>query len=145
MRYKQLPNETTPSWTGVGLHISLAVEYQLWREAPWLRIVITQSDEQGRPLAYRLTEQPHVEKLESAVEQWLTTGEIPKLEAPACHLLALRFVTVGHILTTLDGFFQPPQESQIDEICRKFLLQWWERHGADFAVGLSCAEYDISA
>jgi len=130
------------TWASIGLRVSLAAPYQLWREAPWLREVITDSDELGRVQAFRLTEAPHIKVLDSAVERWLTTDELPTFAPPANHLLGLRFSTVGHLLTTFDGFFPPPKEQHIGAIYRQFLVGWWKKHGANFAVGFSCSGFD---
>lgn len=136
-------SEKPVRWIEAGLCLSLAHPYALWREAPWLRLVTTDSDEPGRVQAYRLVEAPHVGRIEQAVQQWLDTDELPTLEPPASHLLSLRFETVGSLLATFDGILQPPLESQIGELYSRFLLDWWRQHGALYAVGYSCADYDF--
>ena len=134
-----------PRWNDIGLHLSLAVPYHEWREAPWLCDVIGDADAPARPRVFQLVESPHVSQLESAVEQWLGDGSLPTLGHPASYLLALRFSTVGHLMMTFDGFFPPPPVSSVGETCQCFLLDWWRQHGAVYAVGYSCSEYEIDA
>jgi hypothetical protein len=131
-----------PQWSDIGLHLSLAVHYNQWREAPWQCVVITDGDEPGRTQAFRLIEQRFFEQIESAVEQWLAADELPTLSHPASYLLALRFATVGHLLMSFDGLFPPPSESVVGETYRRFLLDWWQKYGDVYAVGFSCSEYD---
>jgi len=137
------PEQQKLNWFQIGFHLTAAVHYQLWRAAPWLSVVITDGDEPGRVRAYQLTEAPHAARLESAIQQWLNTDELPTLEQPASDLLALRFATLGHLLMSFDGVLPPPPESQVSELYRRFLLDWWTRNGPVFAVGFSCSEYDI--
>src|SRR5262245_805567 len=108
--------EKRPDWFDIGNHLTLTVKYREWRDAPWLRIVITDSDEPGRMKAYQLTEAPHLELLESAVRQWLDTGELPNLPHPASYLLALRFATLGHLLMSFADAFPPPPEASVPVI-----------------------------
>ena len=132
-----------PTWAKIGLHASLATPYHEWREAPWLRLVITDSDEIGRAQAFRLTEEPHVAQLEAAVQQWLQDDTLPTLAHPASYLLALRFSVVGHLLGSFEGIFAPPAQSSVPEVYRSFLLNWWRADGPLYGVGFSCAEFEI--
>jgi hypothetical protein len=129
-------------WFAAGFRLSVAFPYHPWREAPWLREVITDSDEPGRVRAFELVEAPHTQRIEIAVEQWLGGVEPPTLAHPASYLLALRFSTVGHLLMSFDGLFPPPPESSVPAIYRKFLLDWWRKNGPIYGVGYSSSEHD---
>jgi hypothetical protein len=127
----------------MAVHLTCAVQYQAWREAPWLRVCLSDSDALGRVRAFQLTEAPHKQQLDSAIERWLAGDSLPKLEHPASYLLALRFSTVAILLGSLDGFFPPPPAQKIPGIYRTLLLEWWHKQGANYAVGHSCSGYDI--
>ena len=129
-------------WSKFGIYLALAVPYQPWKEAPWLRAVITDADDIGRQQAYRLTEEPHIEKIESAIEQWLEDGSIQTLEHPADFLFSLRFSTVGHLLSTFEGLFAPPPATRHSWFYRSFLINWWRKHGQMYAVGYTLGEDD---
>jgi hypothetical protein len=134
-----------PGWFEIGLHLTAAVEYSEWRDAPWLRDVITDGDEPGRVRAFELIEAPHIPLLESAVRQWLDTDELPTLSHPTSYLLALRFATIGHLLMSFSGVFPPPSELTLPVLYERFLLEWWRKNGGVYGVGFSCSEYDIEA
>src|SRR6218665_2937862 len=91
-------NPNSESWNSIGVRLFSAVAYREWREAPWLRDVLTSNDEPGRVQAYRLTEAQYVQQLDSAVEHWLAGDALPTLEHPASYLLALRFSTIWFLL-----------------------------------------------
>jgi hypothetical protein len=46
---------------------------------------------------------------------------------------------------SFDQILPPPPETQVPSIYERFLLNWWRRHGAAYAVGSTCAEFDIEA
>ena len=139
------PESPRLSWFNVGFHLTAAVEYQLWREAPWLPVVITDGDVPGRVRAYQLTEAPHLERLESAVRQWLKDETLPSLEHPVSFLLVLRFAVVGNLLSSFEGVLPPVTEQSLNSIYERFLLDWWRRSGPGYAVGFTCSDYDIEA
>ncbi len=120
-----IPSSQSSRWVEIGLHLSSAAPYREWREAPWLRVLGTSSDEPGRQHAFRVTEEEHIREIESAVERWLQDETLPTLTHPAGYLLALRFSTVGHLLMSFEGMFPPPEESYVSTIYRGFLLEWW--------------------
>jgi hypothetical protein len=136
-------NPNCESWNSIGVRLLSAIEYRVWREAPWLRDVLTSNDAPGRVQAYRLTETQYVQQLDSAVEHWLAGDALPTLEHPASYLLALRFSTVGFLLCSFEGFFPAPATQNVAGIYSQFLLPWWQKNGADYAVGYSCSGYDI--
>jgi hypothetical protein len=146
-----MSNEQTPSttpikwgWRDLGFHLIGQVHYELWRDAPWLGTVITQNDDEpGRLQAYRLVEAPYVHRIESAVQRWLDTADLPLFEPPAHHLFALRFATVGELFMSFDGILRAPSEPEVYSVYKSFLIDWWRDHGATYAVGFSCADYDI--
>jgi len=131
------------SWMDLGVWVALSVPYQLWREAPWLRLVVTDDDEQGPLKAFRLVEEPYVPLIEGAVVQILEGGEPNLLRPPANHLLALRMATVGSLLMSFEGVLPAPPIWCERGIQRRFLLEWWREHGALYAVGSSFSELDV--
>lgn len=133
-----------PTWKEVGFYLSTAASYQHWQEAPWLTAVLCHRDEPERARVFRLVEAQYAEQIDSAIRQWLANKSLPELAHPASYLLALRFLTVGEVLGSLEGFFPPPDEAKVGEIHRRFLFEWWQQHGASFGVGFSCANDDIS-
>jgi len=129
-------------WTAVGFALEAAFPYQEWREAPWLHGVIGDDDAPARPRIFEKIEAPHVQRIETAIEQWLSGTAPDQLEHPASYFLALRFSTVAHLLMSFDGVFPHPTETATPDIYRKFLLSWWRRNGSVYGVGFSCSDYE---
>jgi len=136
----QAPNEIT--WHRLAEKLEESVPFSEWREAPWLPVVMYQGGLLGRVRAFQLVEEPHAQSIESAIEQWLGGGGLSTLGLPATYLLALRFHVVGFLLRSFEGVLPIPQAEQVQTLYRSFLLDWWRRVGANYAVGFSCAEYD---
>jgi hypothetical protein len=133
------------SWFEIGCRLTFAFSYELWEEAPWLGMVVTDGNIPGRVHAYELTEAKYSKELDAAVGRWLRTGELSTLKHPASYLLALRFATVGCLLSSFEGVLPPPEDSAIPKLYERFLVDWWRSSGPCYAVGFCCAEHDIEA
>jgi hypothetical protein len=117
--------------------------YHIWREAPWLSFVTCDGAGQSpRVRAYELTEAPYAKLLDSAVELWLQGKPLPDLDKTATFLLGLRFAVVGNLLMSFGsvGSLMPPAPDDEIGISRQFLIDWWHKNGAFYAVGNECAE-----
>lgn len=135
--------ETGRSWVDLGIHLMTQLPYQLRPESPWLRNVIADSDAPGRVKAFQLVEGPHIQQIELAVERWLEGHALPHFEEPARQLLTLRFHVVGHLLLSLERALPSPGGISDATLLRSFLIDWWRRSGAHYAVGFECAEFDL--
>jgi hypothetical protein len=131
------------TWWRLGETIALGgPPYHKWREAPWQTFAISDGDESPRVRAYQLVEKPYVELLDNAVELWLREKPLPTLDETASYLLGLRFQVVGNLLMSFDsvGVLMPPAPDDEIGISRQFLIDWWHKNGAFYAVGSECAE-----
>jgi len=137
--------EGMDSWFDIGAELTVAVHFREWREAPWLAPVICEGDgPPGRMRAYELIEGPHRTRIEAAVRQWLKNGSLPELDHPAQYCLVLRFAVLGHLLSSFDDVFPAPKKEEIPALYEKFLIDWWRKNGSNYAVGFTCAEYDLN-
>jgi hypothetical protein len=89
-----------------------------------------------------MTEKPYAKLLDTAVELWLRGKPLPDLDKTATFLLGLRFAVVGCLLMSFEdvGSLMPPAPEDEIGISRHFLIDWWHKHGAFYAVGSECAE-----
>ena len=131
------------TWTQLGEMIALGgPPYNNWREAPWLQFAISETTHSPRVRAYELVEAPYAQLLDTAVEQWLQNKPLPELDTTASFLLGLRFQVVGNLLMSFHwvGSMMPPAPDDEIGISRKFLIDWWHKNGAFYAVGSECVE-----
>ena len=144
MRLNNSENRPPFSWSQLGEMLCVGgPPYNVWREAPWLRFTISETDAAPRVKAYELFEAPHSDLIEKAVEHWLHERPLPTLNAEAKYLLGLRFQVVGNLLMSLAdvGSLMPPAPDDEIGISRMFLIDWWRKNGAYCAVGSTCAEF----
>jgi hypothetical protein len=131
------------SWWQLGEMLCLGgPPYDMWREAPWLRFTVSETDPTPRVKAFELFEVRYAELLNKAVEHWLQNRPLPTLNTEASYLLGLCFQVVGNLLMSFAdvGSLMPPAPDDEIGISRKFLIDWWRKNGANYAVGSTCAE-----
>lgn len=135
------------SWFALGFRVAAGDEpsYLEWPDAPWLQSVAYSEDDLARVKAFKEAEAPHLAKIEAAVDTWLTTANLPLLPDAALQFFALRRQVVGCLLMsfeTISDVLPPPVVTDQPRVIRKFLIDWWRRHGASYAVGYTYSEND---
>jgi hypothetical protein len=147
------------TWLAISETLTAAVAWRAWPEAPWLpRLIVL--DAVARPdarfpsggprrlQAYRDAEAPHVERIESAIEQYLKNGWLPKIGNEATsYFLSLRFHAVSLHLESwapvLDRVLANPEPSQVAAVLRERLIDDWRNYGPNWGVGFSYVEHDF--
>jgi len=90
--------------------------------------------------AFREAEAPYATQIEQAIQQWLATGSLPKLEQPASYFLSLRFHSLGFYLTS---FARILDDSKTGELGNLLIEDWRDKDGPSWAVGFSFVEHDF--
>jgi hypothetical protein len=130
------------TWDNVADDLRDAIRFVQWRDAAARLEQKFLGESLVHVRAFEAFEAPHIERIESAIEQWLTKRALPELGDETSYLLALRFHVVAFLLASFDGVLPAPHDGEIPALYQAFLIEWWRKVGANYAVGFSHAEDD---